>query len=138
MDLQRIDPWLLSGMILVAVTAILAMLFLFFRPAPQSVTPETARELIRDGWISRIIDVNEPIFFHEGSYSNSVHILIKDLVKELPRLVRNHSHSILFYDNEGGGRAAYAGLLAQDLGYTNIRYLRYGTYKDLEETRLVY
>jgi rhodanese-related sulfurtransferase len=136
MDLQ--DPWLLSGMILVAVTAILAMLFLFFRPAPQSVTPETARELIREGWISRVIDVNEPIFFHEGSYSNSAHILIKDLVKELPRLVRNHSHSILFYDNEGGGRAAYAGLLAQDLGYTNVRYLRYGTYKDLEETRLMY
>jgi len=129
------DPWLLSGMILVAVTAVLAMLFLFFRPAPQSVSPEEARALIRDGWISRVIDVSEA---PEGSYSDSVHMLVKDLVTELPRLVRNHSHSILFYDNEGGGRAAYAGLIAQDLGYTNIRFLRYGTFKDLEERRLMY
>ena len=126
------DPWLMAGLILIGITASLTLLFAFFRPPLQSLSPREARELLKDGWISKVIDVRSSDEYAQGRYHNAVNVPVKDLVTGLPHEVKNRDHAILLYGYSDGRRGFQAATMAQELGYSNVRYLRYGSYDELE------
>jgi len=132
------DPWLMSGIILIGITASLALLFFFFRPALQSFSPHEARELLEDAVIQQVIDVRRPEEFYQGHYHNSINVPLKELVSRLPREYGRHDHAIFLYGDVTGRQAARAAVLAQELGYSNVRYLRYGDYGEIEPRRTLF
>jgi rhodanese-related sulfurtransferase len=126
------DPWLMSGIILIGITASLALLFFFFRPAIQSFSPREARELLTDDVIQQVIDVRRPEEFYQGHYRKAINVPLKELVTQLPKRYGRHDHAIFLYGDIQGRQAARAAVTAQELGYSNVRYLRYGDYADME------
>lgn len=122
----------MSGIILIGITASLALLFFFFRPAIQSFSPREARELLKDGVINEVIDVRSPTEYIQGHYHRSINVPLRDLVTSLPRKYGRRDHAIFFYGDIQGRQAARAAVTAQELGYSNVRYLRYGDYADME------
>ena len=131
------DPWLMAGLILLGITASLTLLFAFFRPPAQCLSPREARELLKDGWISKVIDVRSSDEYTQGHYHNAVNIPVKQLVTGLPHEVKNRDHAILVYGYSDGSKGLQAATMAQELGYSNVRYLRYGSYDELEPKYLV-
>ena len=126
------DPWLMAGLILIGITASLALLFAFFRPPIQSLSPREARELLHDGWISRVVDVRSPEEYAQGHYHNSINVPVRHLTTALSHEVRHRDHAILLYGDADGRKGFQASILAQELGYSNVRYLRYGSYDEME------
>jgi len=118
-------------MILVGITAVLAIWFLWTHPRPRAVEAHEARAELHNGNINTVIDVRTPSEWATGHYQHSMHIPIDDLITELPRKVSDRSTSILFYCRTGR-RAADAAVTAQDLGYTQIYYLIDSDYTGLE------
>jgi rhodanese-related sulfurtransferase len=124
------SPWLLSGLILLAITAVLAVFFLWtYRPA-NALTPHEARELLQHKNIQAVIDVRTDAEWAAGHYRDAIHIPIQQLPQQLPDQVPDRETAILFYCRTGH-RAAMAAARAQELGYTNVSYLRGGSYRDL-------
>lgn len=126
------DPWLMSGIILLGITASLALFFFFFRPAIQSFSPREARELLHEGWIQQVIDVRSPTEYIQGHYHRAINVPLKEFVTQLPKRYGRRDHAIFFYGDIQGRQAARAAVTAQELGYSNVRYLRYGDYVDME------
>jgi rhodanese-related sulfurtransferase len=131
------DPWFMAGLILIGITASLALLFAFFRPPIQSVSPREARELLHDGWISQVVDVRSPAEYAQGHYHNAINVPIRHITTALPHEVRKRDHAILLYGYPDGSKGFQAATLAQELGYSNVRYLRYGSYDEMENKYLV-
>jgi len=131
------DPWLMAGLILVGITASLTLLFAFFRPPIQSLSPREAREVLHEGWISQVIDVRSPAEYAQGHYHNAINVPIRHITTALPHEVRHRDHAILLYGDADGRRGFQAATMAQELGYSNVRYLRYGSYEDMETKYLV-
>ena len=131
------DPWLMAGLILLGITAILTLLFAFFRPPIQSVTPCEARELLKDDWINKVIDVRSPEEYAKGHYHNAVNVPVRSLVTSLPQEIHNRDHSILLYGDSNGRKGFHSAVLAQELGYSNVRYLRYGSHDEMEPKYIV-
>lgn len=124
--------WLWSGILLVGLTAFLALLFFVLRPAIQSYSPREARELLQGGWVSRVIDVRSPEEYHATHYHNAINVPLRDLVSALPQQISSRDHALFFYGNQTGISAFRAAALAQELGYSNVRYLRYGDFQNME------
>ncbi len=107
---------------MIALTAILAVWFLWEQRPPTGLTAREARAAIKSSQVSVVIDVRTDAEWTSGHYSNARHIHIEELTQVLPHQVRDRSIGILFYCRTGH-RAAAAARLAQHLGYTNVYYL---------------
>jgi phage shock protein E len=116
------SPWLILGLFLVGITALLAIWFLWTHPRPRPVSAHEARAELHSGAIDTVIDVRTQAEWDAGHYPHAKHIPLADLVKELPRHISDRSKSLLFYCRTGR-RAADAATIAEDLGYTRIQYL---------------
>lgn len=125
-----LSPWAWSGIFLLALTAILAIWFLWEQRAPTPLTGATARAAIKSGSVSVVVDVRSDAEWSDGHYPNARHIPIQSIVKELPRTVVDRSIDVLFYCRTGH-RAAAAARLAQELRYTNTYYLTEADWKAL-------
>lgn len=126
-------PWILSGVILLGITAVLAAAFMWTQgQGPRALTPPEARAELHNKQIHAVIDVRTPAEFAAGHWHNAHSIpLDAGFVRSLPATVHDRSIAILFYC-QTGRRAGRAARIAQELGYTNIAYLVDGTYADIE------
>lgn len=125
------SPWLLSGVLLIGITAVLAALYLYQQP--RGLTPTEARAILRDRDIDVVIDVRTDEEWGSGHYPNAVHLPLRDLPRRLPITVPDRDTRILFYCRIGR-RSAQAARIASDLGYRRVTYLAGGDYTDLEPT----
>jgi len=124
-------PWLTLGVILLGLTALLAILFFAeYRPA-RALTPAEARAALHDKEIDRIIDVRSAAEHAAGNLPHATHIPLNELQQHLPAEIADRSLSLLFVC-QSGRRARQAAKLAQDLGYTHVSYLAGGDYHELE------
>lgn len=125
------NPWVLSGILLVGLTAILAVFYAWTYPPASPITAAEARAEIRARHFGAIIDVRSDAEWAAGHYSAAEHIPLDQLRQRLPRVVPHRSTPILFYCHSGR-RAATAAALAQDLGYQYVWYLSDVSYTELE------
>ena len=116
------SPWLVAGLFLVGLTAVLSIWFLWTHPRPRGLTAHEARAELHNGSIDTVIDVRTQSEHVTGHYPHAIHIPLADLVKELPRHIADRNTSILFYC-KSGRRSFAAAQIAQDLGYTHLQYL---------------
>jgi rhodanese-related sulfurtransferase len=127
------DPWMMSGLLLAGITAVLLLVYSYANPPPSAVSAETARTLLHDGYIQEIVDVRRPDEFGQGHLREARNIPLSTLVTRLPQVIPGRRRALLIYC-ASGRRAAKAATIAQDLGYSNVRYV-VGDYQDLEERR---
>ena len=125
------SSWLLSGLILVGITAALGLVYIWVFPRARPMTHWTARAAIKNGLISAVVDVRTPEEYGSGHYPRAVHIPLNDLTRELSQRIPDRKTAILFYCRTGR-RAAVAASRAQDLGYSDVYYLNNASYADLE------
>jgi phage shock protein E len=115
---------------LVALTALLALWFLWVRRAPTPMDPATARAAIHDKTVHAVVDVRDDAEWSAGHLSNAIHIPSRALAGTLPHRIPDRETAILFYCRSGR-RAAQAAAIAQDLGYSNVYYLADSDYTGL-------
>lgn len=125
-----LSPWAWSGIFLVALTAILAALFLWLRRAPTPMDATNARAAIYDKVIHAVVDVRDDAEWAAGHLSNAIHIPTRILPSALPHQIPDRGTAILFYCRTGR-RAAAAARVAQALGYSNVYYLADSDYTGL-------
>jgi rhodanese-related sulfurtransferase len=131
------SPWLMSGVILVGITAVLATFYLYFNQPPRALTPSAVREAIRQHAIDTVIDVRTDAEWASGHDHRAIHIPVQELTRRLPREVPDRDLRILFYCSTGY-RAASAARLAADLGYGHTYYLAGGDYTELEPRHVMH
>lgn len=130
---QMASPWLLLGGLLLGLTAVLAVMFLWeYRPA-AAVTPREARAGWRNHEFDVVVDVRSPAEWATGHFVHSIHIPLHALQKDLPHRVSDRGARILFICATGR-RASRAAAIATDLGYTRVNYLVDGDWRELEKT----
>ena len=120
----------MSGIFLVALTAILAIWFLWIHRAPSPMDAATARAAIYDKTVHAVVDVRDDSEWTAGHLSNAIHIPARILSTALPQRIPDRATSILFYCRTGR-RAAAAARTAQALGYSNVYYLADSDYTGL-------
>ena len=120
----------MSGIFLVALTAILAIWFLWIHRAPTPMDAATARAAIYDKTVHAVVDVRDESEWTAGHLSNAIHIPARILPTALPQRIPDRATSILFYCRTGR-RAAAAARTAQALGYSNVYYLDDSDYTGL-------
>lgn len=125
------SPWLVSGVILVGITAVLAALYAFVYQSPRALPPAAARVVLRNRDIDAVVDVRTDAEWSTGHYPNAIHIPLQELTRELPHSVPDRDSRILFYCRTGH-RATIAARIAADLGYGRTYYL-IGDYTELEQ-----
>lgn len=84
------------------------------------VSPEEARERIRQGKYDVIVDVRTPEEWARGHRADAVHVPIGEFVTEFPRRVPRKDDRILFVCRKGI-RAPAAALMAQKKGYRHVQ-----------------
>jgi rhodanese-related sulfurtransferase len=125
-----LSPWAWSGIFLLALTAVLAVWFLWEQSPPTPLNGAAARAGIKSGSVSVIVDVRTDAEWADGHHPNARHIPIQSIIAELPRAVPDRDIGILFYCRTGH-RAAAAARIAQELGYKNTYYLTDASWKAL-------
>ena len=120
--MPALSPWAWSGVFLLALTAVLAIWFLWEQRPPTALNGREARAAIKSHDVSVVVDVRTDAEWQSGHYPNARHIPIQELTQSLPHQVADRSIGILFYCRTGH-RAAAAARIAQQLGYTNVYYL---------------
>ena len=103
----RMNPWLLSGLILFALTAVLTVVFMF-----QAAPP---------------IPVNPVVFLmiqNLAPYNHVINICTEfdDLYAMLPKRVPKLTDSVVFYCDDNK-RSSVAATIARHMGYTNVSYI---------------
>lgn len=130
-DQMAFSPWVMSGIFLLALTAILSVVYFFKRPRAIAVRPREARELIRTR-ATTVVDVRTDDEWAASHYSHAFHIPLSHLQTTLPKHIADRATTLLIYCRTGR-RAAQAAETANRLGYTTVYYLIDGSYEDLEE-----
>lgn len=125
------SPWLLSGLILVGITAVLAAVYLFLNQPPRALSPAAARAALRDHAVDVVVDVRTGAEWAAGHYPNAIHIPLQQLTRQLPYSVPDRETRILFTCRIGR-RSAEAARIAADLGYGRVSYLVGADYTALE------
>jgi rhodanese-related sulfurtransferase len=125
------SSWLLSGLILVGITAVLGLVYIWVFPRARPMTHWEARVAIKNGLVSAVVDVRTPEEYEAGHYPRAIHIPLNDLPRELPHRIPDRKTAILFYC-QSGSTAATAARWAQDLGYADVYYLSNASYPNLE------
>jgi phage shock protein E len=118
-------------MILIGLTAVLALWFLWTHPPPRGLDAPAAVAQLKAGNIHTVIDVRSSAEWTNGHYPHAIHVPLTTLQKELPRKIPDRDTPLLFYCRTGR-RAAEATQLAQELGYTQLWYLNNTDYTGLE------
>lgn len=90
-----------------------------------AISPNKAKEMIKNNEFDFIIDVRSLQEWNEGHLNKAIHIPINELVNQLPNKVNNLLATILFYCKRGI-RASGAVEIAKKLGYKNVYYLQGG------------
>lgn len=124
--------WSTGMLVLVGITAVLGVLFLFFRPAATPLPPVAARAALQNKEFGAVIDVRTPAEFAAGHYPSAHNIPLTTLVAALPATYPDRDTAILFYCTTGQ-RAGKAATIATDLGYTAIAFLIGCDYASLEQ-----
>lgn len=91
--------------------------------------PEEAKTRLRKGQFDSVVDVRTDAEWNSGHYPLAIHIPLKQVKDVLPQRIPDKQSKILFYCNTST-RARMAAEQAQQLGYTNVRYL-VGIYTNL-------
>jgi rhodanese-related sulfurtransferase len=120
------SPWLLSGIFLLTLTAILSIVYFFKQPRTSPVRPKVARALLRDRHVA-VIDVRTEIEWNTGHYPHAYHI---PEITRLPHVIQDRATTLLLYCRTGR-RAEVAAQDATGLGYKSVYYLVDGSYEDL-------
>lgn len=129
--MATVSPWLLSGVILVGITAVLAATYLFLNQPPRALPPAAARAALREHTLDVVVDVRTDAEWAAGHYPNAIHIPLQQLTRKLPHNVPDRETRILFYCRTGH-RAALAARIAADLGYGHTYFLAGDNYTALE------
>ena len=129
------SSWLTLGLILVGLTALMAIAYVWLNPAAVSLTPWEARALLYVNDIDYVVDVRSRQEYESGHYRKAIHIPLSRLNKDLPHRIPDRSARILFYCHSGH-RAAMAAHAADRLGYTSTMYLAHGDWKELEQEHI--
>jgi rhodanese-related sulfurtransferase len=128
-----VSPWLILGGLLLLLTAVLTAMFLWeYRPA-EAVGTREARAGWRHHQYDVIVDVRSPAEWATGHFTDSIHIPLHDIERQLPHRVSDRTARILFICATGR-RASRAAAIATDLGYTRIAYMTGGDWATFEKT----
>ena len=129
----RMNLWLLSGLILLGITAILTFFYIRQLAPPIPVLPFQFILTQQEAPYDRVIDVCSVAEYDAGHYSGAINIHFTNVTTELPKQVPNPSDSIIFYCDQSR-RSYLAAQLARRLGYDNVSYIVGGNYKDMTNT----
>ena len=133
---SRMNPWLLSGLILAGITAILTAVFVYYFPsAPMPVSTFIFQFMQSLSPYHYIVDVRTKQSYVKGHYPGAINIPSEYLEQELPTKIPVRRASILFYSN-AGNRAKESAIIAHQMGYRNLTYVSGGDYKDMKNTPL--
>ena len=115
---------------IMALVALLAVLYWYAVSSPYLITAEEARQRLKGGQFDAVLDVRTETERNTlGFYPHSLHIPGADLEREIPLLYADKKTRFLLYCNTGQrARAATEKLVA--MGYPNVRYIA-GSYKGL-------
>lgn len=127
------NPWLLSGLILLGITAILTFFYIRQLAPPIPVLPFQFVLTQQEAPYDRVIDVCTKDEYDAGHYPGATNIHFTNVTEELPKTVPNSSESIIFYCDQSR-RSYLAAQLARRLGYLNVSYIVGGNYKDMSNT----
>jgi rhodanese-related sulfurtransferase len=119
----------MSGLILLGITAVLSLCFMWIDRDPSPILPSEAIARIHNKSIHSIIDVRDKKDWTVNHYPDSLNLPLASIPRGLPNKIPDRSISILFY-SEGGYKAAVAAKVAQELGYNNVYFLE-GPYTNL-------
>lgn len=128
-----VSPWLLLGGLLIGLTALLTVMFLWEYSPASAVTPAAARAAWRNKQIDVIVDIRSPAEWQDGHFIDSLHIPLSRLQHDLPRHVEDRESRILFICATGR-RASRAAAIATDLGYGHVTYMIGGDWRELQKT----
>lgn len=120
------SPWILSGVFLITLTAILSIVYFFRRSRVSPIRSKAARALLRNEHVA-IVDVRTDAEWATGHYPGAHHI---PQITRLPHIIPDRSTTLLIYCHTGR-RAATAAQAAAGLGYNSVYYLVDGSYEDL-------
>lgn len=127
------NPWLLSGLILLGITAILSILYIRQLAPPIPVPPFQFVLTQQEAPYDRVVDVCTAAEYDAGHYPGAINIHFTDVTAELPKTIPNPADSIIFYCDQSR-RAYLAAQLARRLGYHNVSYIVGGNYKDMSNS----
>lgn len=97
--------------------------------SPLAMYPEEAKALLKAGKFDAVVDVRTDAEWNMGHYPLALHVPLKDIPSVLPQRVPDKNAKILFYCNTTT-RSRMAAEQAEQMGYTNVRYL-VGTHLNL-------
>jgi len=121
--------WLLSGLILLGITAVLALFFALQISPPTPVTPLMFKLYQSEAPYDHIVDVCHGLNYLKGHYPDSTSIQY-EFIDRLPSYFPNRDESILFYCDRSD-LAYKAAQAAHAIGYRHVSYLVDGDYKDM-------
>jgi len=124
------NPWLLSGLILLGITAVLTFFYIRQLAPPMPVLPFQFVLTQQDKAYDRVVDVCTAAEYEAGHYPGAINIHFTDVTAELPKIIPNPADAIIFYCDRSR-RAYLAAQLARRLGYQNVSYIVGGNYKDM-------
>jgi phage shock protein E len=120
------SPWLLSGVFLISLTAILSIIYFFRQPRTVAIRPKAARALLRNEHVA-IVDVRTNAEWATGHYPGAHHV---PQITRLTHIIPDRDTTLLIYCSTGR-RAKVAAQSAAGLGYRLVYYLVDGSYEDL-------
>lgn len=126
------SSWLTLGLILVGLTALMAVAYIWLNPTARPLTPWEARALLHRREFDYVIDVRSNQEYESGHYRHAIHIPLSRFEKELPHRIPDRSARILIYCLRGR-RSKQAAHIADRLGYTAVYYLAHGDWQELEQ-----
>lgn len=129
------NPWLLSGLILLGLTALLALFFTIKMSPPKPISPFMFRLIQSEAPFDHVVDVCHGLRYLDGHYPTAESIQY-EFINRLPSYYPNRNESILFYCDESNlaFRAAEA---AQSMGYRHVSYLVGGNYKHISDAVII-
>ena len=125
----RMNPWLLSGLILLGLTAVLAVFFTLQLSPPKPISPFMFKLIQSEAPFDHIVDVCHGLKYLDGNYPSARGIQY-EYINRLPSYFPNRNESILFYCDRSdlAFRAAEA---AHAMGYRHVSYLVDGDFTDM-------
>ena len=119
--------------VLLIILTLVVILILLRKKNKIELTLEETLKAIKNNEFDYIIDVRTKQEWDEGHYSTAIHIPIGEFVTMLPEKIPDRNARILFYCKKGI-RASGTIVIAEKLGYKNIKYLD-GRYADLAKIK---
>lgn len=116
-------------LIVLTITFLIVIAYISFNINLDEISPEHARQNIKDGKYDYIIDVRTKEEWDEDHLPNTISIPIGNLVAELPKRISNKNAHILFVCKKGV-RASGVVTIAHKLGYKNVQAM-IGNFKQL-------